>query len=89
MQVWLRPMAAVMPSLAIGAVFILFIESWTIWHLLLTLIGVGLSFIPMIAFVLLTPPERKQIIAVLRRLLNRMRGRGPRETAAPGDLPPS
>ena len=88
-QVWLRPLASVVPSLAVGAIFILFIESWTIWHLFLTFIGVGLSFIPMVGFILLTPPERKQIIGILQRLLNRIRRRGTNQAEASGDPRPS
>ncbi|MBG79252.1 MAG: hypothetical protein MK089_06695 [Phycisphaerales bacterium] len=65
-QVWLRPLAAVLPPLAAGAVFVLFIESWTLWHLGLTFVAVGLAFIPMVAFVLLTSEERHQFFNVLK-----------------------
>ncbi|MCH2134158.1 MAG: hypothetical protein MK116_10450 [Phycisphaerales bacterium] len=82
-QVWVRPLGAVSVPLIGGAVFIFFIESWTIWHLALTLIGVGLLFIPMIGWVLLTRNERERLMGILFRVLGRLRGRRSEPDAEP------
>jgi hypothetical protein len=81
-QVWLRPLGAVLPPLAGGAIFVLFIESWTLWHLGVTFIAVGLAFIPMVAFVLLTSEERLQVFHILKGMWIRLKTKLGRKHAA-------
>lgn len=71
-EVWCRPIGAALLPLGVGAVFILFIESWTILNLALTLVGVGLLFLPMIGWVLLTRDERQHLFRIGRGVLARV-----------------